>query len=332
MSIGVLGTGSYLPDDEITNDQIAARVPDISAEWIVSRTAIRTRRFAAPGEATSDLAAHAARAALAHAGIAVERLDYLIVATSTGDHPQPPTSCLVQSLIGAFDAACFDVNAVCAGFVHGLALARSLVAVRPGSHALVVAADVYSRIVDPTNRGTAVLFGDGAGAAVVGPVPADRGVVDVELASRGDASELIRVAAGGSRLPASAATVADGDHFFRMRGRGVSDIVLHEVPPFVDKLLANAGVSAADIDHVVPHQANGVLLDELVRRCGLTGAHTHRTVERYGNVGSASVPVTLDEANRSGHLTDGDLVLLVGFGGGISLGACLMRWAAPVGK
>ena len=196
-------------------------------------------------------------------------------------------------------------------------LARTLVATRPGSHALVVGADLYSRILDFDDRRTAVLFGDGAGAAVVGPVPADsRGIVEFDLASRGDAHDLIRVEAGGSRQPASTKTLADGGHFFRMKGRDVTEIVLHEVPPFVDKLLARAGTTAADVDHVVPHQANGVLLEQLVERCGLTGAHTHRTVEKYGNVGSASVPVTLDEANRAGRLADGDLVLLLGFGGG----------------
>ena len=325
-SYGIVATGSYVPKGEITNAEIAQRC-GITDEWIVRKTGILSRRYAAPGEATSDLAVNAATRALADAGLSVDRLDYLIVATSTGDHPQPPTACLVQDRIGAYGAACFDINAVCAGFVHAVVLARTLVANRPGSHALVVGADLYSRILDFDDRRTAVLFGDGAGAAVIGTVPADRGVVEYDLASRGDAHDLIRVEAGGSRHPASTKTLADGGHFFRMKGRDVTEIVLYEVPPFVDKLLARAGVTAADIDHVVPHQANGVLLGQLVDRCGLTGAHTHRTVEKYGNVGSASVPLTLDEANRAGHLADGDLVLLLGFGGGMSMGACLLRWA-----
>ncbi|MGH3875439.1 MAG: 3-oxoacyl-ACP synthase III family protein [Actinophytocola sp.] len=332
MSIGILGTGSQLPADVRTNDEIAGRIPDVDSDWILRKTAIRTRRYAAAHEATSDLAAGAARDALANANLPVERVDYLIVSTSTGDHPQPPTACLVQNLVGAFGAACFDVNAVCAGFVHGLVLAQSLVALRPGSHALVVGADVYSRILDFEDRGTAVLFGDGAGAVVVGEVPDDRGIVDFELASRGDAHELIRVEAGGSREPSTDRTVADGRHYFRMQGRGVTDIVMHEIPPILEKLVTRAGTSLGQVAHFVPHQANGVLLGELVRRCGLTGAQTHRTVEKYGNVGSAAVPVTLDEANRSGRLADGDLVLLAGFGGGISIGACLLRWAAPAGK
>lgn len=332
MSIGILGTGSHLPEWAVTNAEIARRVPGATEEWIERKTAIRSRRYAAPGEATSDLAARAATRALEHAGLSVDRVDYVIVSTSTGDFPQPPTACLVQDLLGAYGAACFDVNAVCAGFVHALVLARTLVATRPGAHAVVVGADLYSRILDFDDRRTAVLFGDGAGAAVVGAVPPSRGMIDFDLASRGDAHHLIRVEAGGSRLPASQKTLANGDHYFRMSGRDVTEIVLHEVPPFVDKLLAHAGVAADEVGHVVPHQANGVLLEQLVERCGLTGATTHRTVEKYGNVGSAAIPVTLDEANRAGRLADGDLVLLLGFGGGISMGASLLRWAAPVGK
>lgn len=327
MSIGIIGTGSYVPEWVVTNAELAQRVPGTTAEAIARKTDIHARRFAAAAEATSDLAAAAASRALEQAGLSVDRIDYLIVSTSTGDHPQPPTSALVQDLIGAYGAACFDVNAVCAGFVHGLVLAQSLVDTRPGAHAVVVGADLYSRILDFDDRRTAVLFGDGAGAAVVGAVRDGRGLAEFDLATRGDRHDLIWVDAGGSRRPASQKTLADGGHFFRMKGRDVTDIVLHEVPPFVDKLLARAGVTAADVDHVVPHQANGKMLEQLVERCGLTGATTHRTVEKYGNVGSASVPVTLDEANRAGLLADGDLVLLLGFGGGMSMGASLLRWA-----
>ncbi|WP_433390822.1 3-oxoacyl-ACP synthase III family protein [Micromonospora sp. KLBMP9576] len=330
-SVGILGTGSWVPARALPNEEIARRVPGASPEWIARRTAIRSRRFAAAEDATSDLAARAATRALRDAGLGADRLDYLIVSTSTPDHPQPPTACLVQDRLGAYGAACFDVNAVCAGFVHALVLAQSLVAQRPGAHALVVGADVYSRILDFDDRRTAVLFGDGAGAAVVGATSPDRGVVGHELASRGDAGDLIRVVAGGSRTPASATTVADGGHFFRMDGRGVTGLVLQELPPFVDKLLAGAGVGAADVTHVVPHQPNGLLLDELVRACGLTAARTHRTVEEYANVGSASVPLTLDLANRAGLLRDGDLVLLLAFGGGMSFGGCLLRWGRTRG-
>ncbi|MGW0244761.1 3-oxoacyl-ACP synthase III family protein [Micromonospora chalcea] len=324
---GILGTGSYLPKHEVTSAELAERV-GVEPDWIERKTQITSRRYAAPDEATSDLATRAAERALAQSGLPADRVDYLIVSTSTGDSPQPPTSYLVQDALGATRAACFDVNVVCSGFVYGLALAQGLLAVNPGRHALVVGADVYSRSLDFDDRRTAVLLGDGAGAAVVGPVPEGSGFLAFDLSSVGSAHGLIHVAAGGSRLPASAETVADGGHFFRMDGRGVRDFVFTHVPPALRGLADRAGVGLDEVDHFVPHQPNGVLLSELVRRCGLTGAHTCRTLERYGNVGSASVPVTLDDANRTGRLRLGDLVLLAGFGGGMSLGAGLLRWGA----
>jgi acetoacetyl-CoA synthase len=325
-SVGILGTGSYVPEREVSNAELAERVPGADPEWISRKTNIEHRRFAAPEEATSDLAAKAALNALEAAGLSADFVDYVIVSTSTGDSPQPPTSALVQAKIGATRAACLDINVVCSGFVFGLALARSLVVANPGAVVLVVAADTYSRIVDFDDRRTAVLFGDGAGAAVVGAVAAPFGLLDFELVTRGDAHELIRVEAGGSRLPATAETVANGDHWFRMNGRAVRDFVLDGVPPVVEELLKRAGLTAEDIDHFVPHQPNGVLLSELVDACGLFRAQTHRTLIRYGNAGSASVPIGLDEAVRSRALRDGDLVLLAGFGGGMNVGACVLRW------
>jgi 3-oxoacyl-(acyl-carrier-protein) synthase III len=326
--VGILGTGSYVPEQEVTNAQLALRVPGADPDWIARKTLIRSRRFAAPDEATSDLAANAAVAALQRARLSANQIDYLIVSTSTGDSPQPPTSALVQAKIGATRAACMDVNVVCSGFVFALALARSLVITNPGALILVVAADVYSRILDFDDRRTAVLFGDGAGAAVIGAVPEPYGIADVELVTRGDASHLIHVDAGGSRLPATAATVAGGDHWFKMDGRGVRDFVMTGVPPVLNDLLKRTDVTAEDVTHFVPHQANGVMVQELVELAGLQDAQTHRCLDRYGNTGSASVPIALDEAARSGSMKDGDLVLLAGFGGGMAVGAALLRWYA----
>ncbi|MFD3942529.1 3-oxoacyl-ACP synthase III family protein [Streptomyces sp. NPDC058579] len=323
--IGILATGSYLPKREVDNEEIAARV-GVTPEWIERKTQIRSRRYAAPYEATSDLAVRAAENALEQAGLTADRIDYLIVSTSTGDFPQPPTSYLVQTALGAVNAACFDVNVVCSGFVYALELARCLVAAAPDSRVLVIGADLYSRILDFDDRRTAVLFADGAGAAVVGAVPAPYGIIGVDLASRGDAHGLIRVEAGGSRNPASEATVAEGGHFFRMDGRGVRDFVADHVPQALGGLARRTGVDLARVDHFVPHQANGVLLSDVVERAGLTRAVTHRTLRKYGNVGSASVPVALDDAHRSGALSPGQLVLLAGFGGGMSIGAALLTW------
>jgi 3-oxoacyl-(acyl-carrier-protein) synthase III len=329
MGIGILSTGSYLPKHEVGNEEVAERV-GVTAEWIERKTQIKSRRYAAEHEATSDLAVKAAERALEQAGLGPEQIDHIIVSTSTGDFPQPPTSYLVQHGLGAYGAACFDVNVVCSGFVYALALAHSLVTVNPAARVLVIGADVYSRILDFTDRRTAILFADGAGAAVVGAVPETYGIIAADLASRGDAHHLIRVEAGGSRRPASAATVAEGGHFFRMDGRGVRDFVAEHVPPALLALARRAGVDIGAVDHFVPHQANGVMLGEVVERTGLGAALTHRTLVRYGNVGSASVPVALDEANRTGALKQGELVLLAGFGGGMSIGATLLNWGTPL--
>ncbi|MCF1594628.1 3-oxoacyl-ACP synthase III family protein [Streptomyces muensis] len=323
--IGILGTGSYLPKDEVGNAEIAARV-GVTPQWIEERTHITARRFAAPHEATSDLAVRAAERALEAAGVTAAEIDYLIVSTSTPDSPQPPTAYHVQRGLDARAAVCFDINVVCTGFVYALEVARRLLAGRPGGRALVVGADVYSRILDFTDRRTAVLMADGAGAAVLGEVEDSRGFLGVELASRGDAHRLIRVEAGGSRLPASERTVREGSHFFRMEGRAVRDFVLENFPGLVETLCRRTGVPRDRIDHFVPHQPNGVMLAQIVARSGLETAMTHRTLDRYGNPGNAAVAVTLDAAVRQGHLNDGDIVLLAGFGGGMSMGAGLIRW------
>jgi 3-oxoacyl-[acyl-carrier-protein] synthase-3 len=327
-AIGIVATGSYLPKDEVGNDEIARRA-GVTAEWIVSKTQIACRRYAAPEEATSDLATQAALDALTRSGLDAGQLSYVIVSTSTGDSPQPPTSYLVQHAIGADNAACFDINVVCSGFVYGLALADSLIAAQPDTYALVIGADIYSRSLDFTDRRTAALFGDGAGAAIVGAVPTQAGFVAFDLSSHGAEHNLIEIKAGGSRQPASHASVGSGGHYFRMDGRGVGDFVMEKVPPLLSSLVGNAGCTLDQVDVFVPHQPNGVLLTQLAERCGLAGARTARTLDRYGNVGSASVPVTLDDAVRSGLLRDGDLVLLAAFGGGMSIGACLTRWGTP---
>ena len=325
MSIGVLGTGSYLPDEEVSNATLAARV-GVDEEWIVRKTKIESRRFADGGEATSDLAAAAGRAALVSAGLRADEIDLIIVSTSTPDSPQPPTASLVQNLLGAWNAAAFDINVVCSGFIYALDLARSVIAGRPGSRVLVIAADLYSRSLDFTDRRTAVLLGDGAGAAVVGEVGRGYGIERIDLVARGDLQRLIRVEAGGTRVPASVETVAGGGHFFKMEGRQVREFVLEHVPAAMVRLLESAGVAPDEVAHIVPHQPNGMLLDELDKQAGFTNARMHRTVERYGNVGSASVPVTLDAANRAGSLRDGDFILLSAFGGGMAMGHCLLRW------
>ncbi|MER8156558.1 beta-ketoacyl-ACP synthase 3 [Streptomyces sp. NPDC094472] len=326
--VGILGTGSYLPAEAVSNELVAERA-GVTAEWISAKTGIRRRRYAADHEATSDLAVEAARAALADAGIRAGQLGWIVVATSTPDHPQPATACLVQHRIGATGAAAFDINAVCSGFVFALVTAAGLLSAgsgAPAPYALVIGADVYSRIIDRTDRRTAVLFGDGAGAVVLGPVRPGYGLTGSLLTSDGALHELIEVPAGGSRAPASEKTLADGGHFFRMRGRAVSEYVLAELPRAIRALLAAQRTDAASVDHFIPHQANGVLLAKALPDLGLPRARTHLTVAEHGNTSAASIPLALDDARRQGVFTDGELLLLAGFGGGMSLGAALIRW------
>lgn len=326
-SIGILGTGSYLPDRVVTNDEVAG-LAGVTDEWIVRKTGIRERRRAADREATSDLAAVAARRALAQADVPADQIHYIVLATSTPDHPQPATASIVQHLVGASNAAAFDINAVCAGFVYALAATERLLRA-DGGHALVIGADIYSRILDYTDRKTAVLFGDGAGAAVLGPVPDGHGLLQAKLVSRGDQHDLISVPAGGSRLPSSIHTVAEGKHYFRMDGRAVRTFVKENLPAAVADLLRCSDTPASQIRHFVPHQANGVMINEIRPVLGCDDASLHLTLGQYGNTGAASVPTTLDDVNRRGLLERGDLMLLAGFGGGMSVGAALMRWAVP---
>jgi len=326
MTIAILGTGSYLPVEVVGNDPIA-RTAGVTDEWIRRKTGIRERRRAAPDQATSDLAAEAGRRALAQAGVPADRLAYVIVATSTPDHPQPATASITQHLLGAGSAAAFDVNAVCSGFVYALSVAEHLLRPHGEAYALVIGADIYSRILDYGDRKTAILFGDGAGAVLLGPSRDRGGVIGTRLLTDGDHHHLIKVPAGGSRLPASTETLMQGEHFFTMEGRGVREYVTRRLPEAIHRMLDELGVGREEIRHFVPHQANGAMLADVWPSLGLDRAHLHLTVETQGNTGSGSVPVALDTVHRAGLLERDDLVLLAGFGGGMSVGLALVRWS-----
>nr|BAQ21936.1 putative 3-oxoacyl-(acyl carrier protein) synthase III [Streptomyces versipellis] len=329
VNFGIVGTGSYLPAETVPNEPVARRA-GVTGEWIERKTGIRSRRYAAADEATSDLAVHAARRALRSAGLTADQVGLIVVATSTPDHPQPATACLVQARLGARHAVAFDINSVCSGFVFALVTAARLLSGRD-TYGIVIGADIYSRIVDPTDRRTAVLFGDGAGAVVLGPVGPGQGLLGAELASHGDRHELILVEAGGSRVPASEKSLAEGQHAFRMQGRAVSEFVTAELPLVVRRLLTSHDVAADGVDHFVPHQANGVLLNRLFPLLGLARARMHLTVAEHGNTSAASIPLALDHGNRTEAFHDGDLLLLAGFGGGMSIGTALVRWT-PHGR
>ncbi|MET9323154.1 beta-ketoacyl-ACP synthase 3 [Streptomyces sp. NPDC003038] len=328
LSVGVLGTGSYVPAHVVSNDEVGAPA-GVDHEWIFGKTGIRNRRWAKADEATSDLAVIAGRAALESAGIRAAQLSLIVVATSTPDQPQPPTAAVVAAELGADQGtAAFDVNGVCTGFLFALATAQSMLAAAAGNgYALVIGADVYSRILNPEDRRTTILFGDGAGAVVIGRTAgAGRGILSNRLASYAADRHLIEVPGGGSRIPTTAETLAQGLQYFTMNGRGVRDFVAENVPPAVREFLAEQDLTPADLAHFVPHQANGRMLESLSAELGVGAGRTWTTYEEYGNTGSASVPITLDHAARSGRLTAGDLVLLAGFGGGMALGLSLIRW------
>ncbi|MFF3485603.1 3-oxoacyl-ACP synthase III family protein [Streptomyces sp. NPDC002701] len=327
-AVGVLGTGSCLPGNVVTNEEVGTPA-GVTPEWIAQRTGIRARRWAKPDDVTSSLAATAARTALADAGIGVGDLSLIVVATSTPDSPQPPTAAVVAAELGVPPGTpAFDMNAVCSGFVFALATAERMLHGTPG-HALVVGADIYSRILDPADRRTAILFGDGAGAVVLGPVRR-RGVIATRLASFPDHRDLISVPAGGSRIPASPESLADGLHYFTMDGRAVRAFVEDHVGPMVDDFLHEHGASASGEEsgaprvHFVPHQANGRMIEKLAADLGFPPERAHATVREYGNTGAASVPVTLD--HTASRLAPGDLVLLAGFGGGMAAGLALLEW------
>lgn len=322
--IRILGTGSYVPDRIVSNDEVGAPA-GVDDEWITRKTAIRERRWAAPGQATSDLATAAARAAMRSAGITAEQLSMIAVATSTPDRPQPPTAAYVQQNLGAASTAAFDVNAVCSGTVFALSAVGSVI-LRRGGYALVIGADTYSRILNPADRRTVVLFGDGAGAMVLGPTTHGPIVKHVALHTFGALSDLIQVPGGGSRQPLDEAGLDAGLQYFAMDGREVRRFVVEQLPQLTKGFLHEAGVEASDISHFIPHQANGVMLDEVFADLTLPRATMHRTVTHYGNTGAASIPITLDAAVRDGAFRPGELILLAGFGGGMAASFALVEW------
>ncbi|HET9381402.1 MAG TPA: ketoacyl-ACP synthase III [Streptomyces sp.] len=323
--VRIVGTGAYVPDRVVSNDEVGAPA-GVDDAWISRKTGIRERRWAAEGEATSDLATAAARAAMAAAGITAEQLSVIAVATSTPDRPQPPTAAYVQRNLGASGTAAFDVNAVCSGTVFALSAVGSAI-LRRGGYALVIGADVYSRILNPADRRTVVLFGDGAGAMVISPASDGPVIRHVALHTFGELSELIEVPAGGSRHPLDVGALEADLQYFAMDGRAVRRFVVEQLPQLVKSFLHEAGVEPGDVSHFIPHQANAVMLDEVFGDLGLANATMHRTVARYGNTGAASIPITLDAAVRAGDIRPGGgLTLLAGFGGGMAASFALVEW------
>lgn len=321
---GILGTGSALPKRVLSNADLEKMV-DTSDEWIVTRTGMRERRIAEPGEATSDYATVAAERALASAGVAAEDVDLIICATVTPDMMFPATACIVQDRIGAKKAGAFDLSAACTGFLYALANAIGLIESGRIKYAVVMAGDLLSRITDYTDRSTCVLFGDGAGAVVLGPVEGDRGFYSFDLGSDGSGAKYLYQPAGGSRIPASEESVAKRLHFLHMEGRETFKFAVKAMASSTEKVLQEAGFTREDIDLLVPHQANIRIIDAARKRFGLEEEKVMVTVHKYGNTSASSIPIALDEAVREGRAKPGDLVVMVGFGGGLTWGSTVVR-------
>ena len=318
----VLGCGSYLPDRILPNKELAASI-DTSDEWIVQRTGIRQRHIAADGEVTSDLAIHAAKAALANAHVDAQSIDLIVVATSTPDNTFPAAAVSVQAGLGITRGAAFDLQAVCSGFVYGIAVADGLLRTGTYKRALVIGAETFSRILDWTDRTTCVLFGDGAGAVVMEAQQQpgtrdDRGVLTTHLRSDGRHKSKLYVDGG----PSSTKTVG----FLRMEGRAVFKHAVAMITDVIEDAFRSTGTTAADIDWFVPHQANKRIIDDSAHKLGIAPEKVVVTVDLHGNTSAASIPLALNVAVKDGRIKKGDLVLLEAMGGGFTWGSALIRW------
>lgn len=322
--VGIIGTGSYVPEYILTNERLEQMV-ETTDEWIRTRTGIRERRYANKETATSDLAIEAAKRAIATAGIDPSMIGMLVVATVTPDMPFPSTACIVQEAIGARNAFAFDLGAACSGFVFALSLANDYLQQNPTRYALVIGAETLSKITDQDDRNTVVLFGDGAGAAVLGQKD-QGGLLAFDLGSDGSGGSLLQVAAGGSRLPASKETVAGGLHYIRMNGKEVYKFAVRVMGESALRALAGAGLVGEDIDCLIPHQANIRIIEGASKRLKIGEEKVFVNLDRYGNMSAASIAVALDEAVRTGRIASGQVVVLVGFGAGLTWGSCVIKW------
>jgi 3-oxoacyl-[acyl-carrier-protein] synthase-3 len=323
--VGIAGTGSYVPERVMTNQDFE-RLVDTSDEWIVQRTGIRERRFAAPDQATSDLALEASRRALDAAGIEPSELDLVIVGTLTPDYLLPATACLLQHRLGARRAAAFDVNAACTGFLTALHTAEGYIASGRARRVLAVGAECLSRFLDMKDRTSCILFGDAAGAVVLEPWEDCRQgeILRATLGADGSAFEIIHMSGGGSARPASAETVAGGEHFIRLRGREVYRFAVTKMADLIAEMVE--GLDPDEISLVIPHQVNSRIIESALDRLGWTGEKVLINIDRYGNTSAATVPLALDEAVRGGRLEKGKYGVLVAFGAGLTWGGTLLRW------
>ena len=324
-AVSIVGWGTAVPDERVTNADLEARL-DTTDQWIVERTGIRERRIAGANETTASLGVEAAAHAIKRAGLVPADIDLLVVATSTPEQPMPHTGAFIGESLG-LQCGSFDVNAACAGFVYELVIGTAMVQMGY-EHVLLVGSDTLSRITDPDDRSTTVIFGDGAGAAVLAPTRETPGVLAWDLGCDGSATGLLEVRAGGSRMPVSPTTLADGEHYLKMSGQEVFRRAVRAVVDSTTVTLERAGVGVGDVAWFVPHQANARIIEAAANRLGFEPERTLVNIERYGNTSAASIPLALFEAVDDGRVRDGDLVLCSGFGAGMTWASALIRWGA----
>lgn len=324
-TVSITGVGSYVPERILTNAELE-RMVETSDEWITTRTGIRERRIAAAGETTSDMAVAAARHAITRAGITPEQIDLIIVATITPDMPFPSTACLVQQKLGATRAAAFDIEAACSGFVYALDIASHFVASHTYETVLVIGAEKMSSVIDWTDRNTCVLFGDGAGAAVLQNRPNAHGLLTTCLGSDGTKAGLLELPGGGSACPPTADSVANRMHYLRMDGKQTFKNAVNAMVSAAHDALDRCGLKVDQIRCIIPHQANQRIITAVSEQLGAAEGQVFVNVDRFGNTSAASVAIALDEAATEGRIERGDLVLMVVFGAGLTWGAAIIEW------
>lgn len=321
---GFLGTGSCLPDKELTNFDLEKMV-DTNDEWIKTRTGISSRRIADDQTATSDLAYGAALKALEASGITADQLDMIIVATITPDMNFPSTACILQDKLGADQASAFDVSAACSGFVYATSVGKQFIESGHAKYVLVIGAETLSKITDFTDRNTCVLFGDGAGAAVLGPVEKG-GIQAIELGAKGSGGKFLTLPAGGSRKPTTQETIDNRLHYIHMEGNEVFKFAVRIMASSSKKVIEKAGWTMDELDYLVSHQANIRIINSAGKKLKLPAEQVHVNLDKFGNTSAASVPIALDEAIRTGRIQSGDKVVLVAFGGGLTWGALAVEF------
>lgn len=323
--VGISGIGSYVPEKILTNEDIS-KIVDTSNEWIVERTGIEQRRIADDSIATSDMGTEAAKRALADAKLKPEDIDLIVVATVTGDHVFPSTSCIIQKNLGAVNAAAFDVSAGCSGFVYGLVTGANFIKAGMYERVLVVGAETLSRILNWEDRNTCVLFGDGAGACVLERCEDGYGILSYELGADGSGGEVLAIPAGGSRLPTSEETLENKLHYIKMDGKEVFKFAVRIMEKSSLSVLKKANLSLEDIDFLVPHQANIRIIDAAMKKLKLDNEKVCVNLNKYGNISAASIPVSLEEVSRAGKIKKGDNVVLVAFGAGLTWASMVIKW------